>query len=254
MKKAARFLIVSFLMVTVLFVASDVFAEISLEGRYWSTSLDSRLRVANGLTAGTELNPVDDLGFKKKNKFWEVRAAIGGDSNKLRYAYVPFKWDATTSLSRSIDFNGKTYAAGTQVTSVMDVKYHRLGLESSKSDKNGNKFGGLIDIKYLDINVSIDAPALGFHEKKALQAVVPTVGLVLQIALPLNIRIGGEATGARIASDKFLIDAEALASIKLAGVIVASAGYRVLKVHIEQDGNLGAFTLKGPFASLKAEF
>lgn len=254
MKKVTRFLIVSFLMVMAVFFASDVFAGLTLEGRYWSTDLNSRIRIASGTSAGTELNPVDDLGFKEKNKFWEVRVAIGSDGNRLRYAYVPFKWDATTNLSRSIDFNGKTYTASTQVTSELDIKYHRLGWESSKVDKSGSKFGAIFDIKYLDISATIDAPGLGLHEKKSLQAVIPTLGFVLQVALPLQMSVGGEVTGVRAASDKYLVDAEMQASMKLLPFLHVSAGYRILKVHLEQDNNLGAFTLKGPFALLKAEF
>lgn len=254
MNKATRLSAAGLLLVMVVFAASDVFAALSLEGRYWSTDLNSRIRIANGYSAGTEFNPVDDLGFKEKNKFWEVRAALGSDSNKVRYAYVPFQWSATTNLSRSIDFNGQTYSASTQVNSELDIKYHRLGWESSKADKSGSKVGFIFDIKYFDITASMQAPAAGLNEEKSLQAVVPTLGFVLQIALPYQISVGGEVTGVSAASDKYMIDAEAVASMKLAGFLTASAGYRVLKVHLEQDGNIGAFTLKGPFALLKAEF
>lgn len=242
------------LTVMAVFAASDAMALLAVEGRYWFTAFDSKIKISNGSADGTELDPVGDLGFEKKKKFWEVRASLGDASNKIRYSFVPLKWNAAATISRSVVFNGKTYSASTPVTSELKVNYHRLGWEYDIVEKLGNKFGYIFDIKYFDINASLNAPSVGLNESKSMKVAVPTMGFLFQVGLPYLINISAEATGAKIASDKYLYDAEAAVTMKLAAFLSVSGGYRILKFHFEKDNNLGAFALKGPYAALKAEF
>jgi len=247
-------LITILLTVMPVLAASDAMALFAVEGRYWFTSIDSKIRISSGSAAGTEIDPVGDLGFEKKKNFWEVRASLGDAANKIRYSFVPFKWDATANISRSIVFNGKTYSASTPVTSELKVNYHRLGWEYDFVEKLNNRFGYIFDIKYFDISASINAPSVGLDESKSMKVAVPTMGFILQIGLPYLINVSAEATGAKVASDKYLYDAEAAVNMKLAPFLSLSGGYRVLKFHFEKDNDLGAFSLKGPYAALKADF
>ena len=79
-------------------------------------------------------------------------------------------------------------------------------------------------------------------------------GIAAQVGLPFLFSVGGEITGISLGSDAYLVDGEAMVNLKPAPFVIISGGYRVFKLHLENDDDLADITVKGPFVMLKADF
>src|SRR3972149_3029492 len=204
MKKILLLMVVSALS---LFAYSNAEAIVHVEGRYWFTSLDSKVKVTDASLVGTEIDLVDTLGMDDKKNFWEARVDLNLGSHHLRYAYMPLSWDGSKTITQSINFQGKTYSASTKVDSSLDILYQRLGYRYDIIDTLGNKIGIIFDVKVLDIDARLNAP--GIDKSYSVTAPIPTVGLGAQIGLPFLFTVGAEVTGIAY-NGNHLIDGEAL--------------------------------------------
>ncbi len=233
---------------------STAHAVVEVEGRYWFTNLDGSFKSSSTSVIGTEIDLVEDLGIDDKNNFWEGRISLNLGSSKLRYAYMPMSWSGSKNITKSVVFAGKTYSASTKVDTELDIKYHRLGYEYDIVNTHDNKLGVIFDVKYFVVDANVKADALGFNESESVKAPVPTIGLAAQVALPLTLNIGAEATGIKLGNSKYLFDGEARFSVHPVSFLTFTAAYRVLKLHLEEGDDMGEIKLKGPYVMLIAGF
>ncbi|OGP15204.1 MAG: hypothetical protein A2054_05760 [Deltaproteobacteria bacterium GWA2_55_10] len=247
MRKLAILLAVVF----VLGFGTKASAIVDVEARYWFSDFDDTIRVSEGSAVGTDINLVDDLGIDDEN-FVEGRITLELGSHKIRYGYMPLKWEGSNTLTSSIVFNGQTYSASTNVESELKMDYHRLGYEYDIIDTLNNKLGVIFEVKYFDVEASLKSATL--DERESFKAPIPTVGIAAQVGLPFLFSVGGEITGISLGSDAYLVDGEAMVNLKPAPFVIISGGYRVFKLHLENDDDLADITVKGPFVMLKADF
>ncbi len=245
------FLVLFFVLV---FFDSRAHALVKVEGRYWFTDLDSSVKVTEGNIIGTEIDVVDDLGVDDKKNFWEGRITLELGSHKLRYGYMPMKWDGQKTISQDIVFKGKTYTASTVVDSEMEIKYHRLAYEYDIIDTLDNRLGIIFEVKYFDINASLRDTTLVLDESESLDVPLPTVGVAVNVGLPFLLNVGGEVTGMTLGSYGYMVDAEAMVNFEPLPFVTLSGGYRYLKLHVAVDDDEGDFTLSGPYLVLRAGF
>lgn len=238
----------------VLFTGTNALAIVDVDARYWFSDLDGSVKVTGGGVAGTDLKLGDDLGVDEKNNFFEGRITLELGSHKLRYGYMPLKWDGSKAITQSIVFNGQTYASSTNVDSELKMDYHRLGYEYEIIDTLNNRLGVIFELKYFDGDASLKAPSASLDESESFKAPVPTVGISAQVGLPFLFSVGGEVTGITLGSQAYLVDAELAVNLKPAPFVVLSGGYRIFKLHIESDDDLVDVTAKGPFVMLRADF
>lgn len=231
-------------------LSSQAQALVDVEGRYWYTNLDSQIRSSSGSILGSNIDFVDDLGLEDTKGFLEGRITLELGKHKLRYAFVPMKWDGTNSLATSVIFGGQTYTGA--VNSDISVNYHRLGYEYDIIDLLSNRVGLIAELKYFDADAHLTAT--GIDETESVSAPIPTVGVVAQIGLPLLFNVTAELTGIATGSDIYLVDGEAMLNLKPAPFVVLSAGYRYFRIHLEKDNDKADLTLNGPFVSLRANF
>ncbi len=236
------------------FPGSKAFALVKAEGRYWFTSLNSSVKVTEANIIGTNIDLVDDLGVGDSENFWEGRITLELGSHKLRYSYMPMKWDGSKTISKDIVFKGKTYTASTVVDSELDIKYHRLTYEYDIIDTLDNRLGILLEVKYFDIDASLKDSTLVLDESESIKVPLPSVGLTANIGLPLLLNVGGEVTGVSLGNYGYIVDAEAAVNFKPLPFITVSGGYRYLKLHVEVNDDEGDFELNGPYALLRASF
>ncbi|HBG45567.1 MAG TPA: hypothetical protein DDW94_01095 [Deltaproteobacteria bacterium] len=242
-----------FAFMLVLFTGSMAFAVVDIEGRYWFTDLDGTVKVTEGGTSGTEIDLTDDLGVEDDD-FLDARITLELGSHKIRYGYMPLKWNGSKTTTQNIVFNGETYSASTDVQSELKMGYHRLGYEYDFIDTLNNRLGVIFEIKYFDGEASLTAPSAGLDETESFKAPIPTVGIAAQVGLPFLLSVGGEVTGMGIGSEAYIIDGEAMVNLKPAPFVVISGGYRIFKLHLESDDDLADLTVKGPFVMLRADF
>ncbi|MBI1911319.1 MAG: hypothetical protein HYS21_04905 [Deltaproteobacteria bacterium] len=243
-----------FMFVALAFTASTASAVVDVEGRYWFTELDDTIKVTSGNVIGTEIDLKNDLGVDDKKNFWEGRITLELGSHKLRYGYMPLKWDGSKNLTQSVVFNGQTYSASADVNSELKMDYHRLGYEYDFFDTLNNRLGVILEVKYFDGDAKLKSTSLGLNEQESFKLPIPTVGITGQVGLPLLLSVGGEVTGVTLGSSAYLVDAEAGINLKPAPFVVISGGYRIFKLHVESDDDKVDLTVKGPFVSLRADF
>ena len=246
-----RKLVVLLAAVFVLSLSSKASAIVDVEARYWFTDFDDTIRGTEGSTVGTDINLVDDLGVGDEN-FVEGRITLELGSHKLRYGFMPLKWNGNKNVTSSINFNGQSFSGN--VESELRMDYHRLGYEYDIIDTLNNKLGVIFELKYFDGEASLKSPSAGLDERESFKAPIPTVGIAAQVGLPFLFSVGGEVTGISLGSDAYIVDGEAMVNLKPAPFVVISGGYRVFKLHLENDDDLADITVKGPFVMLKADF
>ncbi|MBI3753616.1 MAG: hypothetical protein HY266_06190 [Deltaproteobacteria bacterium] len=233
-----------------LFAYSSAEAIVHVEGRYWFTTLDSKVTVTDAGIIGTEINAADTLGMDKSKNFWEGRIDLNLGSHHLRYAYLPLSWDGHKTLIQSVTFKGATYTASTMVDSKLDIVYQRLGYRYDIIDMLGNQLGIIFDIKLLGINAQLKDPALSLDKSYSLTVPVPTIGVGAQIGLPFLFSIGAEVTGIAYGSNS-LLDGEASVNFNPVPFTTISGGYRIFNVEVKDGDNKGSFNLAGPFLMVR---
>lgn len=251
MKKILLLMVVSALS---LFAYSNAEAIVHVEGRYWFTSLDSKVKVTDASLVGTEIDLVDTLGMDDKKNFWEARVDLNLGSHHLRYAYMPLSWDGSKTITQAVNFQGKTYSASAKVDSSLDILYQRLGYRYDIIDTLGNKIGIIFDVKVLDIDARLKSSSPTTIDKSySVTAPIPTVGLGAQIGLPFLFTVGAEVTGIAY-NGNHLIDGEALINFEPIPLVTISGGYRVFDLKVKDGDDNVDFKLKGPFLLVRAGF
>ncbi|HXZ35817.1 MAG TPA: hypothetical protein VEL68_07355 [Thermodesulfobacteriota bacterium] len=235
-----------------LFNAEDY--NIEVEGRYWYPKLASSLKVEES-GIGTEFDAVNDLGFDEKKGFGEGRLQIKiFNRHKFNFSYLPMKWEGDKVLTRTIQFSGQTYTAGTRVQSEADLKLFKAGYELDFIVSQYGFLGGSLDVMVTDVHAQLKAPSLALDEKEDFTVPIPMVGLIGRITPIKWINLTAKASGLPLGSYGHAFDAEAYLEINPIKYVGISAGYRYFSFLGQYDKNKADFRLDGPFTALKIRF
>lgn len=245
-----KFLLLIFVFAASLLAYSPAEAIIHVEGRYWFTTLDSKVKVTDAGIIGTEINAVDTLGMDKSKGFPEGRVDLNLGSHHIRYAYLPLSWEGHKTITQSITFKGATYTASTNVDSKLNVVYQRLGYRYDIIDMLDNQLGIIIDVKLLGIDAQLKDPSLILDKTYSLTVPVPTLGIGAQIGLPFLFSISAEVTGMAYSGNS-LVDGEASVNFNPVPFTTISGGYRIFNVEVKDGDNKGNFNLSGPYLMVR---
>lgn len=228
-------------------------AIIGVEGRYWFTDLDGTVKSSEGALSGSDVDFVDDLALEDDDSF-RGRITLELGSHRFRYSQEDFGWSGQSTLSRTVEFMGKSYTVGTAITSNLDLEYQRFSYDYALFDTLGNRVGFILEVKHFDLEARLQAPGLGFDEKESFDAYLPSIGLSVQVGLPVFLSFGAELTGIGIGGDAYLYDGEVMVNFSPFPLMTLSGGYRQLKIHVEDGEDQFDMTLKGPFVNLAVGF
>jgi len=249
-----RYLLALMAFISLLFISTQALAIVDVEARYWFTNLDTKIEASSGPIIGTNLDLVNDLGVDDLENFVEGRITLELGHHNFRYAYMPLSWSGQATLTRDINFAGRTYPASTQVSTDTQIDYHRFSYRYDFIDTLQNRLGIIAEVKYFDGRVNLKDAAFGLDESTRLQIPIPAIGVGAQMSIPLLAKVGAEITGMTLGSLAYVLDAEANVGFHPLPFMDVSAGYRFLKFHIDKDDDVGSVTLKGPFVTISANF
>jgi len=249
-----RYLTALMAFISMLFISTQALAIVDIEARYWFTNLDTNIEASSGPIIGTNLDLVNDLGVDDLENFVEGRITLELGNHNFRYAYMPLSWSGLATLSRDINFAGRTYPVSSQVSTDVKIDYHRFSYRYDFINKLQNRVGIIAEVKYFDGRVNLKDAAFGLDESTRLQIPMPAIGVGAQVAIPLLAKVGAEITGMSLGTLAYVLDAEANVGFHPLPFVDVSAGYRFLKFHIEKDDDVGSVTLKGPFVTITANF
>ena len=167
MKKT--YLALSLLLAVLLLPVSSLAFEVGARGHYWFPSLDGNVQVDEVGLIGSNIDFDKDLDIDDEN-YPCVEAFIGLGNHHLSLTYTNIDYSGKKTLSRDINFGGETYTAGALVSSSIEYsmldlhyQYDILDLENILA---GFSLGGVLQVKYLDGDVSLKSTDTGIDEKE----------------------------------------------------------------------------------------
>jgi hypothetical protein len=245
-------------LIVILFSAIPAGAfEIGARGYYWFPGFKADMKSDSAGVVGTDVNLKDrlDIGTKAVPSV-EVFGGLG--RHHVGLTYTPISYSGSTILTSAINFDGKNFPAGTSVDSdfksrMLDLEYRftALNLENILA---GFSLDAIGQIKYIDGEAKIAAPALGLEAKQSVQLPVPMVGVGAHIGLLLNIlEARAKITGISY-SGNYLYEALADISLTPFPLLDIHAGYKYIRVHLDRNDLYLNSEFAGPFVALTVSF
>jgi hypothetical protein len=205
---------------------------------------------------GTLIDLVEDFGFEKK-RLSDFRVVLRpAKKHKFRLGYVPIKYDVEGHILRQdIVFNGQLFRLGLPINAAADWKAWRFGYEYDFLYRDRGFIGVILEAKYTDINVDLDAPALPEPEFARAKAPIPAVGVIGRGYLAKNLSVTGEFTMFRLPNgedDEYqgsYYDFDIYGTLNFTNNVGAQFGYRSLDVSYTVKEDFGDLNLKGYYFS-----
>lgn len=227
---------------------------LEIEGRYWKPRLDSTIKIVES-GIGNEFKLVDDLGFDREKDAGEGRLQIKFfRKHKFNFSFLPLKWAGDKIITRTIEFSGKTYTAGTRVQSKLDLNLFKAGYEYDFLTGQYGFLGAVIDILIGNVGIELKAPELAIQEKEEITAPLPALGLMGRLYPFKWLNITAKVSGLPAGSYGHILDAEVSLHINPVKYVGISGGYRYFEIKGRYNDNSVDFRLNGPFAALLVRF
>lgn len=224
-------------------------ALIEAEGRYWITDLTANAKVVES-SIGTDLDFKSDLDVKDEN-FPEARVILHtGENSKFRLAYTQVNYSGENTVTRTVEFAGKSYTAGTLVNSSLDIQYARFGWIWQFVNLFGKlKAGPMIELKAISADISLEAPNLSpkITESESFIGGLPTPGFALDVNPLEAINLFAEISGLPAGDLGYFFDAEAGVKLTAISNFSLTAGYRIIDIKAESDPDFVKIKMTGPF-------
>jgi len=219
---------------------------VDLEGRYWFSDVNSRIRVERqGL--GTDIDGKKDLGFSR-SAFPAGRAAVGWGHSRLSFEFTPIDFSGDQAITRTLMFNGRIYTFGTRVVSDLGVKHMQLGWTYHFYLLNRRiKLGPMVEAHGFLLSGTLSAPDVNVSSKEDLSVGLPTVGPSLELSPHRFLDIYGEASGMWAGDYGQFIRSEAGVRFRPVRFLQLTAGYKTFNLRVAESDDFARFQLRGPF-------
>jgi hypothetical protein len=208
---------------------------------------------------GTSINFKSDLGLQDQ-RFPDLRLVLRPSrSSKFRLQFIPIKYTQSATVRRQIVFNGQRYDVGLLVDSTLDWKAYRFGYEFDFIAKDRGFAGFIVEAKYTDVNILLEAPGVG-REFAHAQAPIPAIGGIGRVYVVPNASVTFEMTGFKLPENlvqdasAHYIDWDLYGTLNFTNNVGAQFGYRSLDVGYIVEDDIGTFKLKGLYLGVVARY
>jgi outer membrane protein len=253
MKKTHLFL--PLLLAVLLIPVSSSAFEIGARGYYWFPTLDGTVKVDEASIIGDTIDFDKDLGIEDEN-YPSVEVFVGGGNHHLSFTYTDIDYSGRKTLTREIQFGGKTYSASDTVTSSIQYKmmdllyqYDFLNLENVLG---GVSLGGVFQVKYLDGDVSLKTT--GIDEKEDFTLPIPMIGLNLHIGILAQILQARLRATAISYSESTIYELMCDISWTPFPLVDIHGGYKTFVIDIDEDDLTFDYDMSGPYVALTLSF
>ena len=241
----------------------------------WFPSADIVVASESLGIVGTSIDFKQDLGLQDRKLPSFQLVLRPSRRNKLRFQYIPIKYDINSSLQRSIVFNGQLYSVGLPINATMDWKAYRFGYEYDLLATNSGFAGVILDVKYTDAFVQLQTPVTGPNEFVEAKAPIPAIGAIGRYYIVPNISVTAEMSGFSLGwlpnslvkdNSGHYVDFDLYGTLNFTNNLGVQAGYRSLDVGYTLNsatpsqcpatsgGNAGCFSLKGAYLGVVARY
>jgi hypothetical protein len=217
---------------------------------FWSADPDLVISSESLGIPGDDVDLIDDLGIGEK-QLRELRLVLRpARKHKFRFNYLPIKYEAEAVIQREFTFNGQRYRIGLPVNTEADLTTLRFGYEYDFFYTSRGYVGVLLDVKYTNVDVSIDSP-IG-REFTETVAPIPGIGVVGRGYVARNVSITGEVTYFRVpeslGGDDFggrYLEYDFYGTVNFTEYVGAQFGLRSIDVDYFDDFDAGSLRFRG---------
>ena len=215
---------------------------------YWKPTPELVITSPSLDPTGNPIDFVTDWSLEN-DRFREIRATLKpGYKHKIRFAYLPVKYEETALVTRTLRLNGSTVTGSLDITMNLEWDLWRFGYEYDVVSNQYGFVGVIGDVTYNKVNAGLSAaPGEASIESTAP---VPTFGGIARGYLAEGLSATVELTGLSLDRDDYrgkIFDFDVYGTLNLGANLAVQGGYRSLTVEYLADGDEGDFTLKGPY-------
>ena len=201
---------------------------------------------------GSDVNLISDLGIEKKRLGLFDVVLRPARKHRFKFQRMPIKYQVDAfPVQREFVFNGQRYRIGLPVTTNVDFTTYRFGYEYDFLYFRKGFLGALIDLKYTNVDVSLESP-IG-SEFVSATAPVPTIGVVGRAYVVKNVAINGELSFFRtpdglaeqLDGDASYTDFDINGTVNFNRNFGAKMGYRRTTVFYDVELDTGDLKFKG---------
>jgi hypothetical protein len=190
----------------------------------------------------------------ENERFREFRATVKpGRKHKLRFSYVPAKYEKSAQIQRTITFNGRSFPVSAIVDANVDWKLWRYGYEWDFVSGSHGLFGVIAELKYNKVSAALSSAATSVTATADATAAVPTIGVIGRVYPHKTFSITGEFTGFKIPDgwgenfDAKFYDLDIYATLNFGRAVGVQGGYRSVIAQYLVDQDSGDLKLKGMY-------
>ena len=227
--------------------------ELSVTPIYWTPDLDASAKIEkNGI--GTEVDFVDDLGMDDEDIPGVTVDLLLGRSNHFLFSYWSVGYDGRNTLTRSFDFNGRSYAVGSTVTSSLDLDTYELGYAWDVLNFGTFRLGPTLNVNYYQVAASLRSDLIPTVNDEKFDLVFPMAGIRFGMdLLDGKVGVGARFSGLFWQGSGFWDGAAELSFRPLKNVAVAG-GYRMIHLDVSDDDDSADLELGGLTLSATVRF
>jgi hypothetical protein len=228
---------------------------LSLKVGYQNLTPSGQFASREGLV-NTVIDLENDFGIEEEAEL-VAEAALQLGAFRLSAGYMPLNYSGTSTLTRSITFNGRTFNASEQATGSLDVDLFDLGLTWYLINIDDLpvrvQLGPELSVKVFDGDASIVSQTTGLSEAVSGTAPVPTLGLRARVGLADMLSLSGRVGYVEYNDNSFL-DADGQVEFSPIPMFGIFAGYRYLDLEVDEGDLFVDATFDGPYGGLLVRF
>lgn len=228
---------------------------VSLKVGYQSLTPKGQFASREGVV-NTVIDLENDFGFDEEAELI-AEAAVQFGAFRLSAGYMPLNYSGTSTLTRSIVFNGQSFNINEQATGSLDVDLFDLGLTWYLINTDDLpvrlQVGPELSIKVFDGDASIVSQTTGLSESVSGTAPVPTLGLRARVGLGDMLSLVGRV-GYMEYNDNSFLDADGQVEFSPLPMFGIFAGYRYLDLEVDEGDLFVDATFDGPYGGLLVRF
>jgi hypothetical protein len=183
-------------------------------------------------------------------RFTEFRVvAHPGRKHKIRFSYVPVRYDKDAVLQRTVTFGGRTFNIGLPANAELEWDLWRFGYEWDFVSRSRGLIGLVAELKYNRVAADITSPIGSASAEE--KAPVPTIGLIGRGYVHKNVSITAEFGAFKVPAsftDAFVAkfyDFDLYATGSINRNLAVQGGYRRVSANYVIDDDTGDLKLKG---------
>ena len=207
---------------------------------------------------GTDIDVQANLGVEQTRTYELFLVLRPGKKHKFRFNYIPQRYDADTTLTGEIIFNGIRFPVNTQVGTTLKWDTYRFGYEWDFISRSQGFFGVILEAKYTDVNFELSSP-IGLEFVRA-KAPIPAIGAIGRVYIGSYASVTGEFTAFNLPDSidenysAHYYEWDIYGMVNFTNNLGARVGYRSHDVSYRAESDSGSAKLSGLYVGGVARF